>query len=212
MTTPTVPQDTINIVNPIAQKYGVPTQLWETIAEVESGFNPQAVGDNNTSYGLFQLHIGGQLPAVYNNNPKAVFNPALNAQLAMPSIASAWNQLKGQTGAPVPTTGGFPSGGSASWWQQFAALSGHPGGSPGQNVTNAEATKLQSEWGSLNSNPIVGTTTPTASSSGTTATVGSNPLDIVGTVTGAGSKIGIFVLAFIVVIVGFIVIATGHKK
>lgn len=132
---PNPPQNIYGPVEAVAVQYGIPASLWEDIAYVESGYNPSAVGDNGTSFGLFQLHIGGQLPAQYNSNPSAVYDPTLNAQIAMPSIAKAWNNLKGSFNATSP-----------SWWQNFAAQSGHPGGSPGQTATNNEAARLLASY------------------------------------------------------------------
>ncbi len=136
MSIPTPPPNVYGSVASVAMQYGVPDSIWETVADAESGYNVAAVGDNGTSFGLFQLHQGGQLPSQYNNNPRAVFDPRLNAEIAMPAIARAWNNLKGSFNAS-----------SQSWWQSFAAQSGHPGGSPGQSVTNAEATRLQQIYG-----------------------------------------------------------------
>lgn len=143
-----VPATIFNAVEPIAQQNGVPDAVWETIAQVESGFNPNALGDNGTSFGLFQLHMGGQFPSAYQNNPTALDDPALNAKYAMPDIAKAWHALSGTFDAS-----------NASWWQAFAAQSGHPGGSPGETVTDNEAAKLQSNYsqfadGITPSNPL----------------------------------------------------------
>lgn len=140
-----VPASIFNAIEPIAQANQVPDALWETIAQVESGFNVNALGDNGTSYGLFQLHIGGQFPSAYLNNPTALDDPGLNAQYAMPNIAKAWASLGGSFDASSP-----------SWWQAFAAQSGHPGGSPGQSVTDAEAAKLQSNYGQFASGIVPG--------------------------------------------------------
>lgn len=131
-----VPTSIYNAVEPYAQQYGVPDPIWETIAYVESGMNAApAPGDNGTSFGLFQLHIGGQFPAQYESNPTALNDPALNAQYAMPAIGRAWKNLSATFNA-----------GSVSWWESFAAQSGHPGGSPGQTVTDNEAGKLQTDY------------------------------------------------------------------
>src|SRR5690242_1201828 len=89
-----VPQNVYNAVEPIAQSYHVPDPIWETVAYVESGLNPAPPpGDGGTSFGLFQLHIGGQFPSQYLNNPTALNDPALNAKYAMPAIANAWQAL-----------------------------------------------------------------------------------------------------------------------
>lgn len=119
-----IPSNVYNAVAPVAQRYGVPDSIWETVAYQESGFNTRAVGDNGTSFGLFQLHEGGQLPQSYYSDPQAVFDPGLNAQLAMPAIARAYQQ-SGQ----VNTS-------SLSWWEKFGSISGHPGGAAGVDPAN----------------------------------------------------------------------------
>lgn len=134
MTVFQVPQNVYNAVAPVAREYNVPDPVWETVAYAESGFNPQAEGDFRngmpTSFGLFQLHEGGQLPASYYNNPQAVYDPGLNARLAMPAISRAW-----QAGQPAAPT-------SLAWWENFGSVSGHPGGTPGDSVNRAEAANL----------------------------------------------------------------------
>lgn len=130
MSTIAVPQNIYNAVAPVARQYGVPDSVWEDVAYQESGFNPKAVGDNGTSFGLFQLHEGGQLPQQYYNDPQAVFDPALNARLAMPAIARGYQQ-SGQ----VNTS-------SLTWWERFGAISGHPGGPAGSPVNANLAQKL----------------------------------------------------------------------
>ncbi len=145
---PQPPASIYSAVAPIAKQYNVPDWLWEDVAYTESGFNPNAVGDNGTSFGLFQLHLGGQLPASYNSNPTAVQDPTLNAKLAMPALSAAWKQF-GQSYNP-----------SLQWWQQFAAASGHPGGTPGDTATQAEAQRLLSAAG--------GSGSAASSSAGTT--------------------------------------------
>ncbi|HET8842354.1 MAG TPA: GH25 family lysozyme, partial [Ktedonobacteraceae bacterium] len=47
-------------IQPVLDKYDVPLALVSAIIQVESNWDPRAVGDNGTSFGLFQLHIGGQ--------------------------------------------------------------------------------------------------------------------------------------------------------
>lgn len=192
MSSPQPPTTIYNAVRSQAITYGVPDALWEDVAYTESGYNPKAIGDNGTSFGLFQLHIGGQLPAQYNNNPDPVFDPGLNAQLAMPDIAKAWNSLKGSFN---------PN--NSTWWSQFAAQSGHPGGSPGQAVTENEARKLQQFY---NGGSIIGDTTsssiPLDNPIGTiTGGIGTN---IQNYITSILPKIGLFVLAVILVVIGVI--------
>lgn len=206
--------DIETIVNPIFANDGVPAAIWETIATVESGMNPNAIGDNGTSYGLFQLHEGGQLPADYNNNPSPVLDPALNAQIAAPAIAAAYK-----------STPGSPS--TLSYWVAFAAASGHPGGSSSNPATQAEALKLYQQYNSTSGASTVGGSTLASTSSGGDCNW-ANPLTYPTCVqnsvsnditTAVGSvltplktgflKIGVFLIALLLLIVGFWVI--GNK-
>lgn len=125
--------DIESIVNPVFAAAGVPTKIWETVSEVESADDPNRIGDNGTSFGLFQLHRGGQLPAEYSSNPSAVFDPLLNAKIAAPSIINAFKTTPGN-----PTT--------LAYWQQFAITSGHPGGSATDPATQAEALLLYKQY------------------------------------------------------------------
>lgn len=125
-----------SIINQVRPYVSCPDPLWEGIVQYESGFNPMAVGDNGTSYGLFQLHVGGQADAalafIQQQNgltgwPAVTYlqqHIDIQAKFGMPSINSAWTQLKG-TYSPTDTT----------WWLQFCSLSGHPGGDPTNPVT-----------------------------------------------------------------------------
>lgn len=207
--------DVISTVDPIAQKYGVPTFIWETVAEVESGMNPQAIGDQGTSFGLFQLHRGGQLG---NLTEEQAFDPTTNANTAMPSIANAWKQLSKGVGGPQVINGEqYP--GNYNWWYDFAVLSGHPGADP--QAAAAEAQKLQAEAVALSGKPL-GNGATRQPYPGSAASSGDcqawNPLTYGACIDGYIQtsyiqpveeaargwlvKIGIFVLALTLVIVG----------
>jgi hypothetical protein len=137
----TMSQATVLIViESIIQQYNVPLLLISAIIEVESAWNPNALGDNGTSYGLFQLHIGGQADQAIKDGhkPSDLFDPALNAKYAMPSIAQAWNNLK----ATFQVN-------NFTWWLDFATQSGHPGGSRTDPATINEATLLQQVYKTL---------------------------------------------------------------
>lgn len=98
----------------VSQAYGVPTWITSAIVETESSFNPKEVGDNGTSFGLLQLHYGGQAPS--NMNAAQLEDVDTNLQIGFPYIANAYKQ------------------GVASGLQGFSLLeytaghSGHPGG------------------------------------------------------------------------------------
>jgi hypothetical protein len=130
----TPPQQVYQSVHPIAAQYGVPDPIWETVAYMESSYNPNASGDQNTSFGLFQLHEGGAL----TTSPSSVIGTAgmpQNALEAMPRIAGAWSNLKSSFD---------PS--SIDWWTSFAAQSGHPGGGPGNVATQNAAQAMLNDY------------------------------------------------------------------
>lgn len=54
--------------------------LTVSIAILESGLNPKAVGDNFTSFGLFQLHKGGELGIMTESE---AFDPVKNTRVAL---------------------------------------------------------------------------------------------------------------------------------
>lgn len=68
-----------------ALQYGVDPRLALADAEVESGLDPTAVGDEGTSFGLYQLHEGGELG---NLSPAEAFNPSINANTALSVFGS----------------------------------------------------------------------------------------------------------------------------
>jgi cell wall-associated NlpC family hydrolase len=74
-----------------AHQSGVDPNLAVAIALEESGGNPRAVGDQGTSFGLYQLHQGGALGSM---NPQAAFDPYRNAMAVLP----AWGKLGGGRG------------------------------------------------------------------------------------------------------------------
>lgn len=72
----------------IAKRYGVQPLLMKRIIECESSFNPDAVGDNGTSFGLAQIH----LPA----HPDITKEQATNPDFAIEFMAKALAKGQGQ--------------------------------------------------------------------------------------------------------------------
>lgn len=68
-----------------AAEYGVPGNLALAVAQQESGLNPTAVGDGGTSFGLYQLHQGGELG---NLTPAQAFDPTTNADVALSELGA----------------------------------------------------------------------------------------------------------------------------
>lgn len=76
--------DIINTITRVAQKHGVDPALALAVAWQESKWNTRAIGDNGTSFGLYQLHRGGQLG---NRTPEWAYNPENNANQALSVMA-----------------------------------------------------------------------------------------------------------------------------
>jgi hypothetical protein len=68
------------IVADVARQMGVDPVVAIAAMLVESGGNAQAVGDRGSSFGLFQLHRGGELGHM---SPQQAFDPVTNARTAL---------------------------------------------------------------------------------------------------------------------------------
>ena len=201
-------------VSSIAQQYGVPAGIWQDVAFVESGYNPTAIGDHGTSFGLFQLHLGGQADTALSQgfSTQDLLDPTINAKFGMPSIARAWSNLK-STFNPN----------DINWWEQFAAQSGHPGGSPGNAVTDATAIKLQSNYLNLPpiGGPVEGIIPPTDVvtqisdlPSQVVAQIGNAINGAIATITqdaiGAFVRVGLFIIVLVVLAIGMYLLVEAN--
>jgi len=79
------------IITEEAKKVNLPEWIPLTIAEHESRLNPRSVGDNGTSFGLFQLHRGGGL-APDHLTDEQLKDPRTNAQIAMPHLMKGYKR------------------------------------------------------------------------------------------------------------------------
>jgi len=79
--------DVIAAIEAAAKRLGVDPDLAIADAYAESGLDPTAVGDNGTSFGLYQLHQGGELTSA-GLTPAEAFNPTTNAQTALAEFAA----------------------------------------------------------------------------------------------------------------------------
>lgn len=132
MATPT------EIIIATAQRLGVDPILALASAKVESGFNPKAVGDNGTSFGLYQLHEGGELG---NLTPQQAFDPSTNAAVALQQFKNV------QRSYPNVTDPG-----------QIAALAQRPADPQGYAAKVDQAySALQQQKKSSNSGGLLGT-------------------------------------------------------
>lgn len=77
------------IISNVAREKGIPPKVALAIAKHESGLNPYSVGDNGTSFGLYQLHEGGELG---RHTEQWAFNPRHNAETALSVVARVRKQ------------------------------------------------------------------------------------------------------------------------
>jgi hypothetical protein len=79
------------VVAQVAREQGVDPAVAVAMMLVESGGRSTAVGDNGTSFGLFQLHEGGMLTAAGLTKEQA-FDPRTNATVALRSFAHEFSK------------------------------------------------------------------------------------------------------------------------
>lgn len=178
-------------VTQMAQSMGIDPRILYSVIQVESGFNPSAVGDNGTSFGILQLHIGGQAPSGVPTS--ALLDPVTNAQYGLPAIARG-----------IQAAGPFND--SLAWWDRFASASGHPGGSLAQSAN--EAVQLKSAYDTNRFNtptmPLTGSI-PTANVNLTSNS--GNALDTLPQfMQGIGFTILLFIIAIALLFVAFLLI------
>ena len=70
----------LDIIVSTARDLEVDPCLAVSIAILESGLNPKTVGDNGTSFGLYQLHVGGELGSMPSDR---AFDPVINTTIAL---------------------------------------------------------------------------------------------------------------------------------
>lgn len=88
--TPNADQETVlnnvRTVVEVARENGVDPKLAVAMMLVESGGDNRAVGDNGTSFGLFQLHQGGMLTSA-GLTPEQAYDPRTNAEVSIGNLA-----------------------------------------------------------------------------------------------------------------------------
>lgn len=155
MTTPlrSVRATSFGAVSRFWASMGIPTADWQAWASAESSLNPNAVGDNGTSLGLYQLHEGGQLPKAFYPPSRKAFNPLLNAAVAAPSLIQGYREglsmgYKGQQLAVYAAEhGGHP--GTLPMGQYVAP-------NPNGNVYAREASRIAQAYNAFKTSPATG--------------------------------------------------------
>ncbi|EJP98233.1 transglycosylase SLT domain-containing protein [Bacillus cereus] len=106
-------------IQQISIEHGIPPWIPLSIAFHESKFDQNAVGDQGTSFGLFQLHRGGLAPKDLTNED--LKNAETNTRIAISNMINAYNRglqqnLKGQELLKhVANTSGWPGNKGVQW-------------------------------------------------------------------------------------------------
>lgn len=88
------------VIAAAAVAHGLDPRVALAVAHGEGGFsNPAPRGDNNTSFGPFQMHMGGALPSVFDGRPDAAdkwANSPAGINAAVARIAAVTRGMQGQ--------------------------------------------------------------------------------------------------------------------
>lgn len=154
--------DTIRAI--ISAAKGVAGDNWMPLAQamlsvawMESGFNPRAVGDGGTSFGIFQLHYGGQADAfVAKYGHDALYDPYKQALYKASSMYAVFKDLGGA--AALANNPGY-------FINEFEWITQRPAEKPGYDRSlaayNTSGKALNGDWTDIppNTDPISPTTT-----------------------------------------------------
>lgn len=157
-----------------AEHYGVPPAVMFADAQQESGLNPKAVGDQGTSFGLFQEHEGGELTSVaFAENPVDAANLAASnfagMRAQMPN--ATWGQIVAASQRPADQAG-YASSVNAKLGKAGTLPAGQASKALGQNVSKP----LQTPGAALPSGSgAVGPMGPVGSSGGVAGTNSTSP-------------------------------------
>lgn len=175
------------IVARVAQSYGVNPNLAVATAYQESGLSNTAVGDNGTSFGLFQLHRGGELG---NMSQAQAENPTTNASTALRVFADTQARNPNLSGGALAAASQRPANQAAYAASVDSLLRNTFGpGAAGTSVSRGSGPPITSA-GSTGSVP-----TPANTS-------------VVG---GAFERVGETLLGLILVIVGLVLAVPGFR-
>ena len=152
------------IITQVATADGISPALAIATAQQESGLNPNAVGDQGTSFGLYQLHIGGELgnlPGTLAQQEAAAQNPLQNAEVALNQFAVT-QKATGLSGGALAAAAQRPANPSA-YASAVNALLGSSGGGTGP----PQAQAISGQLGGPGGNAATG-----AQTAGTPSTAG----------------------------------------
>lgn len=96
----------VNAITSVARQLGVDVNLALATAYQESGFNPTAVGDNGSSFGIYQLHRGGELGTLTQAQAN---DPTRNAQVSLSVVRQVANKSPGASPGTIAAAAQRPA-------------------------------------------------------------------------------------------------------
>lgn len=135
----------ISIITQVANQHGLPPAIALAAAQLESGFNPYAVGDNGSSFGIFQLHRGGELGS---HSSDWAYNPTNNANTAISVMASVYHSHPNWTPGQIAAAAQRPAdaaGYAAKVNSYYPTYSGGKAVAGGSTTYTASDSALTSE-------------------------------------------------------------------
>lgn len=155
-----------------ADQYGVPPAVMFATAQQESGLNPKAVGDQGTSFGLFQEHEGGELTSV-----SFAENPVDAANLAASNFAAMRAQMPNSTWGQIVAASQRPAN-QAAYAQSVNAMLGQAGTMPASSASKllggAVSAQLQTRGAAM---PAGASSTPSFSQPSTSTNTATPALE-----------------------------------
>jgi hypothetical protein len=156
----TPPSAVAAAITQAAEALGINPRTALADAYVESGWNAQAVGDQGTSFGLFQLHRGGELGTL---SEQQAFDPLTNAMRALTEFKAVQAAHPGDTPGQLAAAAQRPAN-AAAYAARVDAIYNDPNFDPAQPASGAPVGAPSSGPGvsttsALTSIPGVGTIT-----------------------------------------------------
>lgn len=96
----------VNAIRSVASQLGVDVNLALATAYQESGFRPTAVGDNGSSFGIYQLHRGGELGSL---TPEQAYDPTRNAQVSLGVVKQVQGRMPGSSPGTIAAAAQRPA-------------------------------------------------------------------------------------------------------
>lgn len=92
-----IPPQYLAMFQEAAQRNGLPLNVLAVVVKAESGFDPNAIGDNGTSYGFGQIH----LPAHPDVTAVQAADPQFNVNWIAQSLGNAYKRYNGNVVATI---------------------------------------------------------------------------------------------------------------